>query len=651
MLFLIPLFPFAGFLLNAVVGRRVSKSLSGTIGCTVVFFALAVSVLAVWPLVFGPMPAGRSLEQTAYTWIASGTFSAPVTLRLDSLSAVMILVVTGIGFLIHVYSLGYMHEETEAEFARYFAYLNLFIAFMLVLVLGANFLILFVGWEGVGLASYLLIGFWYEKPSAAVAGKKAFVVNRVGDYAFLLGILLATVHFGTIDFQRIAELVAPLPPESSVGFLSVLAFLLFIGATGKSAQIPLHVWLPDAMEGPTPVSALMHAATMVTAGVYMIGRNAELFSHAPIMMAVVAGTGAVTAFFAATIATVQNDIKRVLAYSTISQIGYMVLAMGVGAFAAGIFHLMTHAFFKATLFLAAGAVIHAIGGEQDMRRMGGLRRHLRLTYWTFFAGALALAGVPLFSGFFSKDEILFRTFTGGHLSLWMLGTATSLLTGIYIFRALFMTFHSAGRNISPEEHLEVMHDSHTAPHDPPRSMAIPLALLALGAVLAGFLGLPPALGGTNAIEHFLDPSLHPGAHAAGEATELPLQFTLLTASAVVALTGVGFGTLLFLRRPHLADAIRARFAGAYRVLANRYYVDELYEALLVGPIRRLASTTLWRGIDIRLVDGAVNGTGVMVQAAADTLRRFQSGVVRIYAGAFIAGVVLVLGVLLWGWAR
>ena len=362
----------------------------------------------------------------------------------------MILIVTGIGSLIHIYSTGYMHEESDAEYARYFSYLNLFASFMLVLVLGASFPVMFVGWEGVGLCSYLLIGFWFRKKSAADAGKKAFVVNRIGDFGFILGMLLIFAAFGTLDFQGVATAVSGMGRETGMGIITVATLLLFVGATGKSAQIPLYVWLPDAMEGPTPVSALIHAATMVTAGVYMIGRNAELFSHAPITLAVVAAIGTATALMAGTIGLVQNDIKRVLAYSTVSQLGYMFLAMGVGAYAAGIFHLYTHAFFKALLFLGSGAVIHALAGEQDLRNMGGLRKHLPITYWTFLVGAIAIAGVPPFAGFFSKDEILWKTYTAEwpefHFLLYVIGLVTAFLTATYMFRLVFMAFHGERRH-------------------------------------------------------------------------------------------------------------------------------------------------------------------------------------------------------------
>ena len=440
MLLLIPLLPLVGFLINASFGRRISKTASGAVACAVMLMSFAISVAAVARLVGLPAEE-RAISQSAFSWISSGDFSVGLTLRLDPLSSVMILIITGIGSLIHVYSTAYMHEETAPEYARYFSYLNLFGAFMLVLVLGSSFLVMFVGWEGVGLCSYLLIGFWYHKKSAADAGKKAFIVNRIGDWGFILGVLLIFARFGTLDFQDLARAVSQLRPEQTFGTLSIVTLMLFIGATGKSAQIPLFVWLPDAMEGPTPVSALIHAATMVTAGVYMIGRNAVLFGHAPITLNVVAVIGTATALIAGTIGLVQNDIKKVLAYSTVSQLGYMFLAMGVGAYGAGIFHLYTHAFFKALLFLGSGAVIHALAGEQDMRKMGGLKKDLPITYWTFLIGAIAIAGVPPLAGFFSKDEILFKSFSSGHTWLWAVGLLTALLTACYMFRLVFMTFH------------------------------------------------------------------------------------------------------------------------------------------------------------------------------------------------------------------
>jgi NADH-quinone oxidoreductase subunit L len=656
MLLLIPLLPLIGFLLNASLGRRVSKTAAGSIACGSILAAFALSVAAVWQLLALP-PESRAIEQSVFSWITSGDFSVSFALRLDPLSALMILVVTGIGSLIHVYSIAYMHDESDSEYARYFSYLNLFAAFMLVLVLGSNFLVMFVGWEGVGLCSYLLIGFWFQKKSASDAGKKAFIVNRIGDFGFILGVLLAFVRFGTLDFQEIARSLAPLGPETMFGTLSLITLLLFVGAAGKSAQIPLYVWLPDAMEGPTPVSALIHAATMVTAGVYMIGRNAVLFGHAPETLAVVAVVGVATALFAGTIGLVQNDIKRVLAYSTVSQLGYMFLAMGVGAYAAGIFHLYTHAFFKALLFLGSGAVIHALAGEQDLRRMGGLRKQLPVTYWTFVIGALAIAGVPGLAGFFSKDEILYRTFSGGHTLLWAVGLLTSLLTAIYMFRLVYLAFHgqNQGAPSAPSAHgapgASGAHGAHL--HDAPPAMAVALVLLAVGSVLAGYVGVPHAFGGSNRIEQFLEPSFTAGGEAqaadheeSAAATE-SLERGLAGVSIVVALTGIGLATYFFLKNRRAADSVSARFAGLHRLLEHKYYVDEIYDAAIVQPILIVSEQGLWKGVDVRVIDGAVNGVGETVAGSGELLRRLQTGSVRAYAASLLLGVVFILGYYLW----
>src|SRR5688500_6030798 len=534
MLALIPLLPFVGFVINAFLGRRLPKSVSGGVACLAIIGSFVLSFLVVHGVGAGGdlVHHAEPVRQRLFTWLPSGELQMPLEFYLDRLSALMILVVTGIGSLIHIYSTGYMHEESDSEYARYFSYLNLFAAFMLVLVLGANFPVMFVGWEGVGLCSYLLIGFWFRKQSAADAGKKAFIVNRIGDFGFILGMLLIFATFGTLDFQAVAAAASGMATETwGMGVLTVATLLLFLGATGKSAQIPLYVWLPDAMEGPTPVSALIHAATMVTAGVYMIGRNAELFSHAPVTLLIVAIVGGVTALMAGTIGLVKNDIKRVLAYSTVSQLGYMFLAMGMGAYAAGIFHLYTHAFFKALLFLGSGAVIHALAGEQDIRNMGGLKKALPITYWTFLIGTIAIAGVPFFSGFFSKDEILWKTYSSGHYGIWIVAVVTSLLTAIYMFRLVFLTFHGERRNDAPApagstaHHVHGTLHSHDTPHrdhlhDAPPAMAIPLILLAVGSIVAGFVGVPHALGGSNRIETFLEPAFHAG-QAPGSGLQTP----------------------------------------------------------------------------------------------------------------------------------
>jgi NADH-quinone oxidoreductase subunit L len=669
----IPLLPLLGFLVNALFGRRLPKSVSGALACGVMLAAFGVSAVVSWQLLALPEGPTRVIAKTVYTWIAAGDFRADMAFRLDPLAMLMILVVTGIGSLIHIYSIGYMHEETDSEYARYFSYLNLFATFMLMLVLGANLLVMFVGWEGVGLCSYLLIGFWFRKRSATDAGKKAFIVNRVGDFAFIIGIALAFVTFGTIDFLDIAKQVTPLAKESSFGVLSLMALLFFIGATGKSAQIPLYVWLPDAMEGPTPVSALIHAATMVTAGVYMIGRNAELFAHAPLTMEIVAVIGTLTALMAGTIGLVQNDIKRVLAYSTVSQLGYMFLAMGVGAFTGGIFHLYTHAFFKALLFLGSGAVIHALHGEQDMRHMGGLKQELPITYWTFLIGALAISGVPLLSGFFSKDEILDDTYLSGHTILWAVGMVTALLTAIYMFRLVFLTFHGPRAEAAEGQGAHGAHGAsgggHEHLHDAPPSMAMPLVILAVGSVLAGYVGVPHALGGSNRIETFLESSFHPASGpevrfelvspgtpeaarvqaglaetAARETTEL----TLMGVSTVVALAGIGIGAYFFFLNRRAADTVASTFSGVRTLLLNKYYVDELYDAVIVQPIKRMSDVVLWRGVDVGLIDGTVNGVGRVVRESSGLLRLLQTGSVRAYAASLFLGVVLVLGYYLFG---
>jgi len=684
---LIPLLPLLGFLVNAFIGRRLSRAVSGGVACAVMLASFAVSLAAVWSMLQQPGET-RAIEQVLYTWIQSGDFVIPLAFRVDPLASVMILVITGIGSLIHIYSTAYMHEERPSEYARYFSYLNLFAAFMLVLVLGTTFPVMFVGWEGVGLCSYLLIGFWYDKKSANDAGKKAFIVNRIGDFAFILGMLLLWTAFGTLNFQQLAGQIAPLPREAGFGVISIAALLLFIGATGKSAQIPLYVWLPDAMEGPTPVSALIHAATMVTAGVYMIGRNAVLFTHAPDTLLIVAIIGACTALMAGTIGLVQNDIKRVLAYSTVSQLGYMFLAMGMGAYAAGIFHLYTHAFFKALLFLGSGAVIHALAGEQDIRHMGGLKKGLPITYWTFLIGAIAIAGIPPLAGFFSKDEILYKTFAAGHWILWTIGIITSLLTATYMFRLVFLTFHGERRGAAahapaahPEEEEPAAqaahghgggHGSHL--HDAPPAMATALIVLAIGSVVAGFVGIPAALGGNNAIEHYLEPSftVHgitgpvaadsaeavmaqaasghgeraaAGAHGAGD--HIALERTLMLVSVVIAITGVGLAWYFFLRRPQAAERVAESAGPLHRLLLNKYYVDEMYDAAIVRPIQRLSERVLWKGIDAGVIDGTVNGAGEIISGSSSVLRRLQTGSVRAYAVSLFLGVVVVLGYYLW----
>jgi NADH-quinone oxidoreductase subunit L len=739
------------------------------VACATMAGALALSLYAFAQLLGLPPEARDHVVNLGY-WIPPiplatahgvGAFEIPWAFRLDPLSGMMILVVTGIGFLIHVYSTAYMHDEPRGGYARFFCYLNLFCFFMLVLVLGSTFLTMFVGWEGVGLCSYLLIGYWYEKKSASDAGKKAFIVNRVGDWGFVLGVFLVFHTFGTLDFRAVANAAAAMPVEVEFGVISLICVLLFIGATGKSAQIPLYVWLPDAMEGPTPVSALIHAATMVTAGVYMVGRNAVLFGHAPIVAEIVIVVGALTALMAATIGLVQYDIKRVLAYSTVSQLGYMFLSMGVGAyatahgwphiglaaFAAGAFHLMTHAFFKALLFLGSGSVIHAMGGEQDMRKMGDLRRYLPTTYATMMIGTLAIAGIPPLAGFFSKDEILFRAFLTNKV-IWTLAVVTALMTAFYMFRLMSMTFfgtyrgpawdHGASKEHAAAAHAAALHgvphpsdphahgqadkaqhdvshgpahdahgghghDAHGAghrhadddaghghghgvwhgPHESPQAMTVPLMVLAVGAIVAGWVSIPPALGGSAALEHFLEPSVTAtaaahgaeavaGAAAPAEASseaahEEPhishaAELGLMGFSVMIACLGIFAAYRFYVQQPEISERLKERFAGAHNLLYNKYYVDELYDATFIKGTMKSAFG-LWT-VDRRVVDGAVNGSGWMTvfaswvsslidryivdgavnlvgrssEESSFVFRRLQTGLIQNYALLMLAGV-------------
>ncbi|MCC6766948.1 MAG: NADH-quinone oxidoreductase subunit L [Deltaproteobacteria bacterium] len=626
MLWLIPFFPLAGFLI-AVCAER----LSGLVKITsplAVLAALAVAVSSVATL-FGA-PEGARLSQTVYTWMAAGSFHADIAFRMDALSAVMALVVTAVGFLIHVYSVGYMGHDESCP--RFFAYLNLFMFAMLLLVLGDNLLVLFVGWEGVGLCSYLLIGFWYESDDNAAAGKKAFIVNRIGDMGFVLGLLLLAWSLApaaggalSLDFAHIQAHAASLDS----GTATVIALLLLIGATGKSAQIPLYTWLPDAMAGPTPVSALIHAATMVTAGIYMIARLNVVFALSPAAMQVVAVLGAMTALFAATIALVQTDIKKVLAYSTVSQLGFMVLALGVGAFATAVFHVMTHAFFKALLFLAAGSVIHGMSGEQDVQKMGGLRTKMPVTFWTFLIGTLAIAGAPGFAGFFSKDEILYHAWAGGHPWLWLTATITATLTAFYMFRLLFLTFFGE---------LRADHDVAHHVHESPPVMTIPLVILALLSIVGGWVGLPEHWLWGNRFGHLLAPVTgYPHLAEGGMLGEGALMLIATT----LAIAGALLAYVFYLRLPGLPMVLSWRLKGAYELLLNKYWIDELYDAVIVAPYVRL-STFLWKVADQELIDGFVNGLAGAVGANGNLWRHAQTGNVQHYALAFLGGVVAVL---------
>jgi len=624
-LWLIPIWPLLGFLLNGFFGRRLGKSLVAKIGCGSVGLSLLASLGAVWDLAGLPHDA-RRVEQVMAPWIGVGGFQADWGLLLDPLSAVMILVVSGVGFLIHVYAVGYMHDDRD--FPRFFTYLNLFTFSMLMLVLANNYLLLYVFWEAVGLCSYLLIGFWFERPAAAEAGKKAFIVNRVGDFGFGLGVMLLWTTLGTVQYAS-AFAAAPDRLAAGGGLVTAITLLLFLGATGKSAQLPLYVWLPDAMEGPTPVSALIHAATMVTAGVYMVARSAPLFNLAPLTMGVVAWIGGLTAVFAATIALVQTDIKRVVAYSTISQLGYMFLGCGVGAYAAAIFHLMTHAFFKALLFLGAGSVIHGLSGEQDLRKMGGLRRRMPITAWTFLVAALANVGIFPLAGFWSKDEILFGAFAGGNFALWALAAGGVFLTGFYMLRCYYLAFEGPSR--AP---------SHAHPaHESPAVMSVPLVILAVFAMGVGFVGFPPEHG---AYHRFVEAVfVMPGAVAAHAAPPGELVAMALV-SLLIAVAGILAAIWFYRWRPELPARLAAQYPTAYRILLNKYYVDEIYDALFVEPIKR-GAVWLWRRFDEPVVDGSVNGVGAIVRTASILLRYLQTGYVMNYVLSFILGVVVILG--------
>jgi NADH-quinone oxidoreductase subunit L len=650
LLWLIPALPLAGFLFNLALGPRLPKGVVGAVACGTVAAAFGVSLGAFLELAARP-EAEREIVQTLWTWFAAGSVRVEVSILWDQLSALMALVVTGVGFLIHVYSTGYMsHDE---GYKRYFLYLNLFTFSMLTLVLGASFPVMFVGWEGVGLCSYLLIGFWYEKKSASDAGKKAFIVNRIGDFGFLLGMFLIFWTCGSLDYQAVfAAAPGALPAGGAIA--TAIGLLLFLGATGKSAQIPLYVWLPDAMEGPTPVSALIHAATMVTAGVYMVARCHVLYELAPTALQTVAVIGAATAFFAATIGLVQTDIKRVLAYSTVSQLGYMFLACGVGAAAAGIFHLMTHAFFKALLFLGAGSVIHALSGEQEMTRMGGLRKHLPITFTTMLVACIAIAGIPPFAGFFSKDEILYETFASGNLVLWVIGTLTAFMTAFYMFRLLFMTFYGSER---------LTHEAKHHLHESPPSMTVPLVVLAVLSVVGGWIGIP-MVEGLNKIHDWLAPAVGGGAHGAaaaaghgaaiaqhgaaataahgGAAASHGLELTLMIVSVLVALAGIGLAWLFYVKSPELPGRIAAGAQGLYRALYRKWYVDEIYDAIVVRPLMAV-SRFLWRVWDTWVIDGLVDGIGAVVAGTGAVLRLFQSGYVGTYAFFLVLGILVLLG--------
>ncbi|HKI01587.1 MAG TPA: NADH-quinone oxidoreductase subunit L [Thermoanaerobaculia bacterium] len=640
LLWLIPILPLAGAAINGLLGRRMPKALVTAVGVGAPLASLVIALGCLWQYAQEYAPGGRTFEDVYYLWTA-GPLQIPAAFMLDALSAVMLFVVTFVGFWIHVYSAGYMgHEE---GYSRYFAYLNLFMSAMLLLVLGNNFLVMFVGWEGVGLCSYLLIGFYYDQPVPPAAGKKAFIVNRIGDFAFLLGLFALFAKFSTLTYTEIFPRIAAQPGlvtgEYVPGFslAAFVALCFFVGAMGKSAQIPLYVWLPDAMAGPTPVSALIHAATMVTAGVYMVVRSNVIYQLAPGVSMFVAIIGATTAIFAASIALAQTDIKKVLAYSTVSQLGYMFLAAGLGAYSAALFHVMTHAFFKALLFLGSGSVIHAMGGEQDMRQMGGLKKHMPSTYWTYVIGALAISGVPLLSGFFSKDEILHAAASNHQWVLWAVGLITAGLTAFYMFRSVFLTFHGKFRGTHEQEH-------HL--HESPPSMTVPLWILAVGAVFAGYVGVPKLLSmgrDLNRFHHWLEPviavpqGLEAGEHNLGAGME----WALVLITTAVALTGIFLSRSFYGGDNGLAKGRTwaQRFPFVHRLLENKYYVDEIYDALIVRPLAAL-SRFFWKVVDTFLIDGAVNAGAFLTELTGDVGRFSTTGNVRNYALYFFLGVIL-----------
>ena len=626
---LIPFAPALSTFILVVFGRRLPKKYVSFQACSAIFISFIISVISFIGLL-GTNPESIPIVKTLFSWIRAGTFGADFSLQLDPLSAIMCLVVTGVGFLIHVYSVGYMADDRS--YTRYFTLLNLFAFAMLILVMASNMVLMFVGWEGVGLCSYLLIGFWFEKHSAANAGKKAFIVNRIGDAGFILGLLFMFITVGSVEFRSINEAIGG--GLLNQGMATLIALLLFLGATGKSAQIPLYVWLPDAMEGPTPVSALIHAATMVTAGVYMVSRMNLLFTLSGTASQVVAIVGALTAIYAATMALTQNDIKRVLAYSTISQIGYMFIGCGVGAYAAGMFHLYTHAFFKSLLFLAAGSVMHALSGELDIRKMGGLRKYLPLTYPTFLIGAIAIAGVPFFSGFFSKDAILTMAFANGQYFVWALGLMGAVLTAFYMFRLIFLTFYG-------EERLDHQAKEHL--HESPRVMTVPLVILAFFSIVAGYVGLPLVLGKKlDLFGRFLEPVIKP----AGEGhLSLGTEWLLILVSVAVALCGIFIAYAFYLQKPQAPHTLVRQFPWLYRLLYNKYYVDEIYNAVFVNPMIR-SSEIVYNNFDLKVIDGTLNGSASAANWSGKVLSYLQTGFIKDYALIFLVGIVIVIGFLL-----
>jgi|Deesub1362A_J573_1020465.scaffolds.fasta_scaffold00169_48 NADH-quinone oxidoreductase subunit L len=633
MLILIPLLPFIAFLINILFGRRFIRDRAHYVSIPAVVGSFILSVGA-----FMDVLDGRVINVNLYEWVISGSFVVPVGFLIDQLTAIMLIVVTSISSLIFIYSVGYMHGDRG--YYRFFAYLSLFVFSMLVLVMSNNFLLLYFGWEAVGLCSYLLIGFWYERPSASNAGKKAFIVNRFGDFGFGLGIILIFLTFGSLEYLKVfSEAGSILGQKTSIFGLEVetitlICLLLFCGAVGKSAQIPLHVWLPDAMEGPTPVSALIHAATMVTAGVFMVARCNPLFNLSHTAMTTVAVVGGVTAIFAASIGLVQNDIKRIIAYSTVSQLGYMFLALGVGAYTAGIFHLYTHAYFKALLFLGSGSVIHALHDEMNIQRMGGLKRYMPITYWTFVIASLSISGIPGLAGFFSKDEILYRTFLGGGTGkiLWVLGTIAALMTAFYSFRLIYLAFHGDFRG--SEEQLRHVHES-------PPVMTIPLILLAIGAIAAGWVGIPSIfMEHGDRIGEFLAPVLGRPEAEGAHSTEV----MVMTLSVIVSIIGILMAYIMYVKKTDLPERMGSALRPIYTMLYNKYWFDEFYHVTIVRPVLRASEKVFLGFFDGRIIEGVVNGVPDLIGSFSQRFRRIQTGLLSSY------GLIMVLGAIIIIWA-
>lgn len=643
-LYLIPLLPLAGFIINGILGNKLPEKTVGIIASGTVAVSFIISVIAFFELL-GLDPSHRIIDKDFFTWLSVGNLQISFGILLDPLSGVMILVVTGVSFLIHIYSIGYMHGDPSVS--RYFAYLNLFVFFMLILILGNSYPIMFIGWEGVGLCSYLLIGFWFTDNQKATAGKKAFIVNRIGDFGFLIGMFLIYATFGTLTFSGVVNEAVIFTGATAIIFWMTLC--LFIGATGKSAQIPLYVWLPDAMAGPTPVSALIHAATMVTAGVYMVARNSFLFAMSPATMSIVAWVGVITAIFAASIALVQNDIKKVLAYSTVSQLGYMFVGVGVGAYAAGVSHLVTHAFFKALLFLGAGSVIHAVhhahahagfkGDPQDIRFMGNLRNKMPTTYWTFLVACLAIAGIPGFSGFFSKDEIIWKAFANGHPIVGVIALIAAGMTAFYMFRLLYLTFHGKWRGRhDQEDHLK----------ESPTSMTLPLTVLGVLSVVGGWIMIPKILGGGMQFEHFLHPVFKTAHEITGEHGHPALiwEYTAMAVSVCLAVGGILFARFWYIQNPEAPGRFAVKVKHVHKLLLNKYYIDEAYDFAIIQTFLGIAES-LWKFFDVKIVDGIVNGVAQLLNWISTVTRRIQTGFVSNYALMMTIGIVIILGFIIW----